>query len=40
MEDAAHSLRLALDREEAGLAHQETAALRRSGSCSGTSCPG
>ena len=31
MEDAAHSLRLALDREEAGLAHQETAALRRSG---------
>ena len=31
MEDAAHSLRLALDREEAGLAHQEAAALRRSG---------
>jgi signal transduction histidine kinase/ABC-type multidrug transport system ATPase subunit len=30
MEDAAHSLRLALEREEAGLAHQETAALRRS----------
>jgi signal transduction histidine kinase/ABC-type multidrug transport system ATPase subunit len=30
MEDAAHSLRLALDREEAGLAHQEAAALRRS----------
>jgi signal transduction histidine kinase/ABC-type multidrug transport system ATPase subunit len=29
-EDAAHSLRLALEREEAGLAHQETAALRRS----------
>jgi signal transduction histidine kinase/ABC-type sulfate/molybdate transport systems ATPase subunit len=28
--DAAHSLRLALEREEAGLAHQETAALRRS----------
>src|SRR5262244_2560468 len=31
MEDAAHSLRLALEREEAGLAHQEAAALRRSG---------
>jgi signal transduction histidine kinase len=31
MEDAAHSLRLALDREEAGLAHQEATALRRSG---------
>jgi signal transduction histidine kinase len=31
MEDAAHSLQLALDREEAGLAHQEAAALRRSG---------
>jgi signal transduction histidine kinase/ABC-type multidrug transport system ATPase subunit len=31
MEDAAHSLRLALDREEAGLAHAEAAALRRSG---------
>ena len=31
MEDAARSLRLALDREEAGLAHQEAAALRRSG---------
>jgi signal transduction histidine kinase/ABC-type multidrug transport system ATPase subunit len=31
MEDAAHSLRLALDREEAVLAHQEAAALRRSG---------
>lgn len=31
MEDAAYSLRLALDREEAGLAHQEAAALRRSG---------
>ena len=31
MEDAAHSLRLALDREEVGLAHQEAAALRRSG---------
>ena len=31
MEDAAHSLRLALDREEAALAHQEAAALRRSG---------
>jgi signal transduction histidine kinase len=30
MEDAAHSLRLALEREEAGLAHQEAAALRRS----------
>ena len=30
MEDAAHSLRLALDREEAGLAHQEATALRRS----------
>jgi signal transduction histidine kinase/ABC-type branched-subunit amino acid transport system ATPase component len=30
LEDAAHSLRLALEREEAGLAHQETAALRRS----------
>jgi len=30
IEDAAHSLRLALEREEAGLAHQETAALRRS----------
>ncbi len=31
MEDAAHSFRLALDREEAGLAHAEAAALRRSG---------
>jgi signal transduction histidine kinase/ABC-type multidrug transport system ATPase subunit len=31
MEDAAHSLRLALDREEVGLAHQEATALRRSG---------
>src|SRR5262249_58373641 len=31
MEDAAHSLRLGLEREEAGLAHQEAAALRRSG---------
>ncbi len=31
MEDAAHSLRLALEREEAGLAHQEATALRRSG---------
>ena len=30
LEDAAHSLRLALEREEAGLAHQEAAALRRS----------
>jgi signal transduction histidine kinase/ABC-type multidrug transport system ATPase subunit len=30
MEDAAHSLRLALEREEAALAHQEAAALRRS----------
>jgi signal transduction histidine kinase/ABC-type multidrug transport system ATPase subunit len=30
LEDAAHSLRLALEREEAGKAHQETAALRRS----------
>ena len=30
IEDAAHSLRLALEREEAALAHQETAALRRS----------
>src|SRR5207237_10734086 len=30
MEHAAHSLRLALEREEAGLAHQEAAALRRS----------
>jgi len=30
MEDAAHSLRLALEREEAGLAHQEASALRRS----------
>jgi signal transduction histidine kinase/ABC-type multidrug transport system ATPase subunit len=30
LEDAAHSLRLALEREEAGLAHQETAALLRS----------
>jgi len=30
MEDAAHSLRLALEREEAGLAHEEAAALRRS----------
>jgi signal transduction histidine kinase/ABC-type branched-subunit amino acid transport system ATPase component len=30
MEDAAHSLRLALEREEAGFAHQEAAALRRS----------
>jgi signal transduction histidine kinase/ABC-type multidrug transport system ATPase subunit len=29
IEDAAHSLRLALEREEAGLAHQEAAALRR-----------
>jgi signal transduction histidine kinase len=28
--DAAHSLRLALEREEAGLAHQEATALRRS----------
>src|SRR3984885_14955237 len=30
MEDAAHSLRLALERGEAGLAHQEATALRRS----------
>ncbi|HTU98829.1 MAG TPA: ATP-binding protein, partial [Solirubrobacteraceae bacterium] len=30
IEDAAHSLRLALEREEAVLAHQEAAALRRS----------
>jgi signal transduction histidine kinase len=30
MEDAAHSLRLALEREEAASAHQETVALRRS----------
>lgn len=30
VEDAAHSLRLALEREEAALAHQEAAALRRS----------
>jgi signal transduction histidine kinase/ABC-type multidrug transport system ATPase subunit len=30
MEDAAHSLRLALERDEAGHAHQEAAALRRS----------
>jgi signal transduction histidine kinase/ABC-type multidrug transport system ATPase subunit len=30
IEDAAHSLRLALEREEAGLAHQEAIALRRS----------
>jgi ABC-type multidrug transport system ATPase subunit/signal transduction histidine kinase len=30
MEDAANSLRLALEREEAGLAHAEAAALRRS----------
>src|SRR6185437_9073352 len=30
MEDAANSLRLALEREEAAYAHQETAALRRS----------
>ena len=30
MEDAANSLRLALEREEAGHAHQEAAALRRS----------
>ena len=30
LEDAAHSLRLALEREEAGSAHQEAAALRRS----------
>jgi signal transduction histidine kinase/ABC-type multidrug transport system ATPase subunit len=30
MEDAAHSLRLALEREEAGHAHQEATALRRS----------
>jgi signal transduction histidine kinase len=30
MEDAAHSLRLALEREEAAAAHQEAAALRRS----------
>jgi signal transduction histidine kinase/ABC-type multidrug transport system ATPase subunit len=30
LEDAAHSLRLALEREEAGHAHQATAALRRS----------
>jgi signal transduction histidine kinase len=30
LEDAAHSLNLALEREQAGLAHQEAAALRRS----------
>jgi signal transduction histidine kinase/ABC-type branched-subunit amino acid transport system ATPase component len=30
LEDAAHSLRLALEREEAGFAHQEATALRRS----------
>jgi signal transduction histidine kinase/ABC-type multidrug transport system ATPase subunit len=30
MEDGAYSLRLALDREEVGLAHQDAAALRRS----------
>jgi len=30
LEDAAHSLRLALEREEVAVAHQETAALRRS----------
>src|SRR5487761_1304852 len=30
LEDAAHSLRLALEREEAGLAHQEAITLRRS----------
>jgi signal transduction histidine kinase/ABC-type multidrug transport system ATPase subunit len=30
IEDAAHSLRLALEREDSGLAHQEAAALRRS----------
>jgi signal transduction histidine kinase/ABC-type sulfate/molybdate transport systems ATPase subunit len=30
LEDAAHSLRLALEREEAGLAHQEAMTLRRS----------
>jgi signal transduction histidine kinase/ABC-type multidrug transport system ATPase subunit len=30
IEDAAHSLRLALEREESALAHQEAAALRRS----------
>ena len=30
MEDAAHSLQLALEREEVTIAHQETAALRRS----------
>jgi len=30
IENAAHSLRLALEREEAGLAHQEAVALRRS----------
>jgi signal transduction histidine kinase/ABC-type multidrug transport system ATPase subunit len=30
VENAAHTLRLALEREEAGLAHQEAAALRRS----------
>jgi signal transduction histidine kinase/ABC-type multidrug transport system ATPase subunit len=30
IEDASHSLRLALEREEAGLAHQEANALRRS----------
>ncbi|MEA2144680.1 MAG: hypothetical protein QOG59_267, partial [Solirubrobacteraceae bacterium] len=30
MEDAAHSLNLALEREQAGLAHQEAVALRRS----------
>jgi signal transduction histidine kinase len=30
LEDAAHSLRLALEREEAGHAHQEATALRRS----------
>ncbi|MHB1738293.1 MAG: ATP-binding cassette domain-containing protein [Actinomycetes bacterium] len=30
MEDAAHSLRLALEREEVGMAHEEASALRRS----------
>src|SRR6185437_13154372 len=30
LEDAAHSLRLALEREEAWVAHQEALALRRS----------
>jgi len=30
LEDAAHSLRLALEREEAGIAHQEAVTLRRS----------